>query len=263
MESTDRVIHRIEEILRDVLADWPAEWIRFNWPGYTYEHTFRVCNLALTLARQLGANERVVHLAALLHDIGKPAGEPHAVPSAERAEPVMAQLGIDALTRQRVGHAIANHITKDPLHPLENLCLYDADLIDANFGYIAFTRFISIRAGRASTAEETIREAEGWVKRVDERREGVITGPGQVIAARRYARMLEMYDQLARDLEAGEGPALGIARYLTAYAARPSLARQMVEMERVLDGDGVAHLELSLYLREFLAMLSAEVAGQE
>ena len=261
MRPFDDVIHRIEEIIRDVLADWPDGWIRFTWPGYTYEHTLRVRNLALTLARQLDANERVVHLAALLHDIGKPAGEPHAAPSAQRAEPVMVQLGIDALTRQRVGYAIASHITKSSWHPAENLCLYDADLIDANFGYIAFTRFISIRAGRGSTAEETIREAEGWVKRVDDRREGVITEPGKAFAAERYARMLDMYAQLARDMEAGEGPGLGIARYLTADAERPSLARQMAEMERVLTGNHTEYLEPSSFLREFLAVLSAEVAA--
>lgn len=230
MRPFDDVIHHMEESIHQVLAGWPEDWIGFTWPGYTYEHTLRVRNLALALADELGANRTVVHLAALLHDIGKPAGEPHALPSAQRAEPVMARWGIDALTRQRACYAIANHITPSPLHPLENLCLYDADLIDANFGHVAFARYITIRAHRGTSVDETILSAEEWLGRVDERRQGVITRAGQAMAARRYAGMWELYRQLARDLEAGEGPALRVARYLNGDAARPSLARQMQEI---------------------------------
>jgi putative nucleotidyltransferase with HDIG domain len=248
------VIRRIEAIIREVLADWPDEWIRFTWPGYTYEHTLRVRNLALALGEQLGANRRVVHLAALLHDIGKPAGEPHAVPSAQRAKAVMRDLGIDLLTIERACHAIANHITQSPLHPVENLALYDADLVDANFGLVAFLRYISIRANRGSTVQETIEEGREWVLRVDGRRQGLLTDAGGAMAAVRYARMLDLHAQLDRELADGGGPALRMAAYINADARRPSLARQVVEL---------AGSDVDPEFRHHLAMmLEQEIAAE-
>jgi putative nucleotidyltransferase with HDIG domain len=248
------VIRRIEAIICDVLADWPDGWIRFTWPGYTYEHTLRVRNLALALGDQLGANHQVVHLAALLHDIGKPAGEPHAVPSAERAETVMRDLGIDLLTIERACYAIANHITQSPLHPVENLALYDADLIDANFGLVAFLRYISIRANRGSTVQETIEEGREWVLRVDSRRQGLLTDAGREIAAIRYARMLDLHAQLDRELAAGGGPAMRMAAYVNGDAQRPSLTRQVSEL--------AASAEDPEFRQQLARMLAQEIAAE-
>ena len=45
---------------------------------------------------------------------------------------VMRDMGIDLLTIERVRYAIANHITQSPLHPLENLALYDAEIAIEN-----------------------------------------------------------------------------------------------------------------------------------
>lgn len=258
----EKVIQQIEKLVEGQLSSWPLEWTGFNWPGYTHEHTLRVRNLSLSLAQQLGADEWIVELAALLHDIGKPAGEPHALPGAERAEPILVELGIEAETRARVLHIIGNHITCDPAHPPENLALYDADLIDANFGYIAFTRYITIRASRGNAVADMATEGQGWLARVDERRSRVITEVGREIARERYARMHIFYRQLCADLQAGAGAARGIAYYLAADARRPSLARQMRDMERTLtSGEPVNGLLPSNFLREFVRLLEEEVAG--
>ncbi len=262
MRESLNIIRQVEKLVQRELSGWPLEWSGFNWPGYTYEHTLRVRNLSLCMARRLGADERIVELAALLHDIGKPAGEPHAVPGAERAEPILLELGIDAATRARVLHIIGNHITCDPAHPLENLLLYDADLIDANFGYIAFTRYITIRAHRGNAIADMATEGQGWLGRVDERRKRVITELGQAIARERYARMQSFHGQLCAELEAKAGPALDIARYFAADAHRPSLSRQVREMERAFEiGDPVNGLQPLAFMREFVRVLKEEIAG--
>jgi len=264
MTTSVDVIREIARIVEAQLGDWPPDWVGFNWPGYTYQHTWRVRPLALALARELGADDWVVELAALLHDIGKPAGEPHAEPGVERARPILDALGIDVPTRDRVLHIIGGHLACNPTVPPENLALYDADFIDANFGAIAFTRYMSIRAHREATPQAMAAEAREWLYvRLMERRQRVITAPGARIADARLARMRDIYAQLANDLAAGDGPALAVARYIMGNAARPSLARQISVMERALAGqpapDGLAP---SSFLRDLVTSLRQESEGR-
>lgn len=63
---------RIEALLRETYALWEPGWVTFNWRNYTYDHVQRVRGLALTLCRAEGGDERIVELAALLHDLTKP-----------------------------------------------------------------------------------------------------------------------------------------------------------------------------------------------
>ena len=265
------VIRSLEDVVRGRLAGWPAEWMGFHWPGYTYEHTLRVRDLSLSIARQLGADERIVEWAGLLHDIGKPDGEPHGEMGARRAEAVLRDLGVGEGDRRRVCHIIETHTAPDAGYPPENLALCDADYIDANFGYVAFTRYITIRAGRGTSVEETVAGAGEWLVRVDERRKKVITDPGKRIAKERYGRMGGFLDRLRGDQESevdGNGTALGIARTLNADARRPSLARQVARMEHVLrEGGGEsAHADDGLrptpFLRHFVQVIGEEIVGK-
>jgi putative nucleotidyltransferase with HDIG domain len=262
MIEYNQAIRQIESEIERALAGWPADWINFNWPGYTYEHTHRVRNLALTLARELGAEAHIVELAALLHDIGKPAGEPHAEPGMQRAAPILADLGVDEETSGRILHIIGGHLACNPADPPENLALYDADFIDANFGAIAFTRYISIRAHRGNPVTAMAAEAEGWLGRIEERRLKVITEPGKRMTTIRVERMHDYYYQLAADLNAGSGPALGIARFLEADAARPSLARQVQRMETALGRGLPDGLVPGAFLADFVGKLRSEAAGK-
>lgn len=259
MYSRSQIIDSIHPQLRAALAQWPQDWIRFTWPGYTYEHTLRVHNLAMTIASELDCNGWVVELAALLHDIGKPAGEPHAEPSAQRADEVLAALGIDLLTRQRVEHIIAHHITVDPLHPLENRVLYDADLVDANYGCVAFSRYITIRAHRQAPIPDMAEEGVGWLERNQDRLAQVMTEPAQRIARARFERMARFHGQLVTDLQAGDGPALRLARFFEADGQRPSLMRQSQQLAQRIAPCSEMDDDFS---RWFAHALSDEIAGR-
>lgn len=124
---TPELIATLERLVETELSDWPDEWTGFTWPGYTYEHTLRVRGLGVTIAHRSGADCRVVELAALLHDIGKPLGEPHSETGANRADLILSDLGVDDATRRAVCSIIRSHLDKDAGDPAEALALYDAD----------------------------------------------------------------------------------------------------------------------------------------
>ena len=74
----DEIYAELHELVRERLENWPARREGYHWPGYTYDHTLRVVNLATQMARRVGADVEVVRFAALLHDIRKDAGREHA-----------------------------------------------------------------------------------------------------------------------------------------------------------------------------------------
>lgn len=260
MENFGEITRSLEELAEAELSGWPAEWLGFNWPGYTYEHTMRVRNLGVSMARKLGADEKIVELAALLHDIGKPEGEPHSDTGARRAMTVLSELGIDADTRQRVCHIIQTHLEKDPNAPLENLVLYDADFIDANYGYVAFTRYITIRANRDQPVEEMTTKALDWLSAFEAKSGQVFTDISPAIVSERFGRMQFFLESLLQDIQGEADKSCGaveIARFIAADAFRPSLLRQIEQMDGNTDG-----LKSSAFLNEFVKILKEEVAGE-
>ena len=157
-------------------------------------------------------------------------------------------------------HIIQTHLEKDPKYPAENLVLYDADFIDANYGYVAFTRYITIRASRNMTVEETIEGAPGLLAAFEEKRGQVFTEVGDAISIERFGRMRSFLDSLLQDGNCG---AINIARYIAADADRPGLVRQVEQMDGVLSGSSIiSGLESSAFLSEFVKMLREEIAGE-
>lgn len=266
MKGSSDIVRYLELLVERQLSNWPSEWAGFHWPGYTYEHTLRVRSLSVSMARQLGTDVEVVEFAALLHDIGKPDREPHGDAGAECAEVVLSELGVDTDTRRRVSDIIRTHVAPDPAYPIENLVLSDADYIDANFGYVAFTRYITIRASRDQTVDEMVAGATEWFSGVAGRRAKLVTELGRTIARERFERMERFLGKLVEDLEhqaEGKGSAIGIAHYLAADAYRPSLLRQVGQMKGVLHGSHAAdELRRTPFLGEFVRMLKEEMVGE-
>ncbi|MFQ5811311.1 MAG: HD domain-containing protein, partial [Armatimonadota bacterium] len=184
------LITKLEALVQERLEDWPPTWERYHWPGYTYDHTLRVRNLAVVMAREEGAHVAVVELAAILHDIAKDAGDDHGAAGAREAEGILRAHDVGDELIGAVCSAIETHTGKNtPEHPIENLLLGDADLIDANFGLVATWRFITIRAGHETPLPETIESMAEWLPRKDALMEKLLTETGMRIARERSARL--------------------------------------------------------------------------
>lgn len=234
------IIPELERIVRDRLIGWPPDWQGYHWPGYTYEHTLRVRDLALTLAGREGADPDVVLVAALLHDIRKDSGQDHAEVGAEEAGRILRELDAPAPLSARVCEAIGLHSgSNTPDSPVESLCLGDADFIDGNFGIVAVWRFLTIRSGHGHPLVETIQAMEEWLPRKEQLlvSPGPHTRGGREIARQRAARMQVFADALtetAQTRKNGHGPGLmDLAACIHAFCGKALLEEQCDEFDRL------------------------------
>jgi uncharacterized protein len=119
--------------------------------AHDFDHIWRVTTLAIRLAQREGADETVVRLAALLHDVPAPEDEgpkdnveertdaggrrkAHHLAAAEYASKLLAARGLGTEQVANVVHSIAAHRFRDQsVQPqtLEAKCLYDADKLDS------------------------------------------------------------------------------------------------------------------------------------
>ena len=232
------IVASLEELIRERLLAWPSDWEGYHWPGYSYEHTLRVRDLALTLARQEGADADVVLLAALLHDIAKSAGEDHAAAGAEEALNILCEYAVDGELRSRACDAIANHSGENSAEsPVENLCLSDADLIDSNFGLVAVWRFITIRSGHRAGLRETVLATQEWLPKKDALLVNVLTRHGREIARQRAARTRVFCEQLIEQATTQTGSSMfrliDLAEHIHADRGRHLLVEQLDAIERI------------------------------
>ena len=130
------IVARTEEYVRNELAGDAS--------GHDWWHVDRVRKLALELAREERADELVVELAALLHDVAdyKFSGSPDAGPQATRTW--LGGQGADDAAIEHVAEIIAGMSFKGGGMPdaelsLEGQCVRDADRLDA-IGAIGIAR---------------------------------------------------------------------------------------------------------------------------
>lgn len=248
----------IEQLIAGRLAEWPKQWEGFHWPGYTWEHTYRVRNLALALGKKEGADPAVVEPAALLHDIAKAEGKGHAGIGAEQADVILRDLGTEEGLRRRIVEAIALHSGDNtPDHPIENRVLGDADLIDANFGYVATWRFITIRAGHGTALGETVAAMADWLPRKDELRALLLTEAGRAVAAERCRAMAQWCAEIAAAFDGAADQHLALRRVVEQIAAeyeRARLGEQLPRLAELAGDDEEA--------REACERLRAEADGE-
>ena|GEM_PF-1943711 len=261
---SEDLIPALQRLLQERLENWPEQWERYHWPGYTYDHTLRVRSLAVAMAPDEGADAVIVELAALLHDIAKDAGEDHGEAGAREAERILRSRGVAGDALGAVCSAIATHTGKNtPDHPVENRVLGDADLIDANFGLVAAWRFITIRAGHETPLAGTIESMEEWLPRKDALMEKLLTETGRRIARSRSKRMHAFYIDLRAAFES-ESPE---HRYSLANAARHmaksyTTGRLSAQVEQIA-ADADRHAGgTTPDVEELCRLLRAEIAGE-
>jgi hypothetical protein len=130
---------------------------------------------------------------------------------------------------------------------------------------VGFTRYITIRSKRGETIDEMMANAASLLSTFEAQSSRVFTDVGRAIAHERLGRMRSLLkrflDELTNRTDKGF-LAISVARYLAADANRPSLFRQMEQMENVLRGGSVMDLQPSAFLRHFVEMLKEEIAGK-
>lgn len=228
----------LTQIIAERLGNWPPQWEGFHWPGYTFEHTLRVRSLALSLGLLEDADPDVVEPAALLHDLAKAEGREHATIGAEQAVPILRELEVPEDLVERIRYAIATHSGDNTrAHPAENRVLGDADLIDANFGYVATWRFITIRAGHQSTLQDTVEQMIEWLPKKDALLDLLRSEAGLAVAQERSGAMHAWCAEIREAFNGHADEHLGLRRLVEHVAAdyeRASLQRQLAVMTGTL-----------------------------
>lgn len=177
------------------------------------------------------------------------AGQVHHRSGAALAEWLLAEEGLPEAFRRAVADAILAHVRgSGPLSPAaealyrapEARVLYDADLMDANLGLVAFYRNIQIYAGRAMQQgrvdpREYLAGIERWVGTKDAFLNNLLTPTGREVAAARQARNRQTAAWLAEEEEQGElawryGTRAVVAFLLQDYED-PSLSLRLAALE--------------------------------
>lgn len=220
-----------------------------------------------------------------LYDRLQLAGKLHNESGAEIASALLSQYGAPEATRLRVAQTIRDHLHPPDDAPIESLCLYDADTIDANIGLPAFVRNIYINLhfheirnpgvplfGRDAAGNELVLRdylcpyiterlpdwATGKLRDFIPR---LLTGAGRELAAQRLDRLMATFAQMGRELADYENNrrhgCLAILLYYMAHRDDPSIA----EETRYLCKEWLPANSATPAARLLIEQLAQEMAG--
>jgi ribonucrease Y len=98
---------------------------RFSFGQNLIQHSLELVNVGVSLAQQIGANEKIVRLGCLLHDIGKVVSEGDEGTHVEKGVVFLKQYGIP----QEVIDCVAQHHEDEPFTSVESIIVAIADAI--------------------------------------------------------------------------------------------------------------------------------------
>ncbi len=187
--------------------------------SHDWDHTERVYRLCLHIGRREGADQAVLKLAALLHDIGRAEEDrtngkvSHDRAGADLARDILKARGLDRATVSRVVHCIRAHrFRKGPApRTLEARVLFDADKLDS-IGAVGIGRAflfagevgarlhdpdIDVGKTKPYTREDTAyREYLVKLSKVKDR---MFTAEGKRLARARHRFMTGFFERLNRE----------------------------------------------------------------
>jgi uncharacterized protein len=187
---------KVDAFIRDMFND-------SEHGAHTYDHTKRVYMTATNIGEQLGANLRILGVAALLHDVGRPyeakTGISHANQSVEMSRTLLKDLGYRETEIEQVIQVIRTHRFSENIQPtsLEGEILSDADKLDA-LGAIGVYRAI---------AQATITGVgiEGFLKHADEKLlklcDLMYTEPAKIEAKKRHEILSSFVQELVSEMQ--------------------------------------------------------------
>lgn len=141
------------QILSQTYTEVQQLFSSINDPAHGWEHVSRVYAIALSIAQQEGADQFIVGMAALLHDLGHTAAhdetEHHADLSVKLAGEVLDKHAVPPEQREAILHAVIAHSFSRGVEPrtLEARVVRDADRLDG-IGAIGIMRWAATGAMR-------------------------------------------------------------------------------------------------------------------
>lgn len=213
-DKHDSRLQRIEEKARELMKD--------ALPSHGWDHVERVRKLARRIARAEGADEKIVDLAAILHDTGRKEetenqGQTcHAEISERIARKILTEKNFDSDTIDKVCHCIITHRFRKKRKPetLEARVLFDADKLDS-IGAVGVARAFLFagevgarlhnpevnpeKTSEYSAEDSAWREFSVKLKFVKDR---ILTEEGKKIAGRRHRTMVEFFELLNDESDA-------------------------------------------------------------
>jgi putative nucleotidyltransferase with HDIG domain len=210
-------------------------------------------------------------------------GKLHNVSGAEVARALLARRGLQPSTCRRVAETIAHHLSPPDGAPIESLCLYDADTIDANIGLPAFVRNIYINLHFYPTRQPDAPPLDDLLTKdplaylrpyVTERLAPWIAGKerdfvpklrtvsGRQLAERRLIRLRATVDALDAELDEfgqnGRKGALSVVLHYMAHRESPSIHAETVFLADQQAGSD----EYTSAARALVAAIQQEIAGE-
>lgn len=177
--------------------------------GHDVEHTLRVYRLAVRIACEEGANEQVVGLAALLHDVDDAKLSPHTAADLGNARAFMAKHYLADDETQAVLTAIREvSFSKNGATPpstLEAACVRDADRLDA-LGAIGIARAFAFggtrgRALHDPTGADTTTTIQHFYDKLLHLAAMMTTAGGRRLAAHRHQVLTDFLDEFSAEWE--------------------------------------------------------------
>jgi uncharacterized protein len=119
------LIEELERIVKEKMSPLKGT-------AHSYEHVDRIVKIALVLAKKEKADMELVHIAAVLHDVGWCVGPPHNETGAKLASEILNKLHYPPRRTQKVTRIVLLHhmASKSKLDSLEEKIVWDADKID-------------------------------------------------------------------------------------------------------------------------------------
>ncbi len=168
---------------------------------HDFHHAKRVMGIAFMIAEELEENldALVLGASALLHDVGRlEADRDHSSASAEIAERILEELGVDRTVIARVREAILVHSYSGGKHPssLEAIVLKDADMLDA-MGAVGISRVFCYSCLKQRGWGETIMHFHEKILKLSNL---LKTEPARRMAARRRRIVEDFLRELDNEL---------------------------------------------------------------
>ncbi len=134
---------------------------------HSFEHVKRVYEMATFLAKEEKADIELVKIGALLHDIGRPIGEPHRETGAKLTDKILKELNYPQEKREKIVGIVLHHPLrfKDTLESLEEKIIWDADKIDL-MGMIGIARAFHWSGELNRSFESAVKYCNEWISQI-------------------------------------------------------------------------------------------------